>query len=158
MERPLLASWETVAYYAAGAPGTHLVSLIAVASLATWSFRRYRGLGLLVPALVVVYSELQFNLIAVGVYHAPIITDLLALAAAPAVIIGYAFFFRRVPRLMLLTGYAVLLLDVADGFRLSYGFGTPYWHDLYTNGKEMISWCVVCLAAWYDNRRKAWLP
>lgn len=56
---------------------------------------------------------------------------------------------------MLAVFYVVLLVGVYDGFKITYGFpaGSPYLYDAYTNAKEIVSWNLVCLAAWGDNRK-----
>lgn len=140
-------------WFVPGAPGEHVLSLVGLSALASWSWHRYRFWGLVIPTFLVCASEAQFQILVLGVFNGPFV-DWLFLPIFPGITIIYAARFRRVPWFMFAVFYGALLLDVYDGFRISYGFpaGSPYLYDPYTNAKEILWWNLAALAAWWDNR------
>ena len=135
------------------AKGEHVLSLIIVATLAAWAIRRFGLWGLLVPGLVISYSELQFMGLTLLYYG--VVTKWFLIPAFGLCLILFGLKFRRIPKYVLVAGLSILLLDFADGFRISWGFvpGDPYLHDPYTNAKEILGWGVVCFSAFLDTPR-----
>jgi hypothetical protein len=120
--------------------------------LASWSFHRWKWRGLLVPSMLISYSEIQFMSLTFLYYG--VITKWFLFPVFIAALVLYGIVFRRFPGFVLLAGIGILVLDLLDGFRLSWGFvvGDPYLYDPYTNAKEVFGWCLTSLGAYLDTR------
>ena len=136
-------------------PAAHVLSLAAVALLGVLAIRRYGTKGVLLPAFVVALGEAGFW-VAMSARYGQFGINPVEVVVIPFALVVYGSLFA-VPRSALAAYGLVLLWNVLDGFKVSYGFlpGSPYFFDPQVNFKEVMAWWMVSSAMVDDMRGKA---